>query len=317
MKKPKHIIFSQQFDKKSLKRLFSVADEMKYKIKKGKYNPILRGRLMATLFYEPSTRTRFSFESAMRRLGGQIITTENARDFSSAAKGETLQDSIKVISKYCDVIVLRHFKEGSAFVASKYSSVPIINAGDGQGQHPTQSLIDLYTIYKKFGRISNLKIAAVGDLYHGRTIRSLCYLLGKYKNIQIYFVSPENCRIKEDIKKYLDKHSIKWEEYNDLNKVLPLVDCVYVTRIQKERMSQKDYKKAKGKYIINKNNISMMKPDSIILHPLPRIDEISSEVDSDKRAYYFQQAENGLYIRMALLKILLYKNKFFERIIKY
>jgi aspartate carbamoyltransferase catalytic subunit len=316
MRKLKHILFSQQFDKKLLKQLFSIADEMKHKTKKGKYFPILKGKLMATLFYEPSTRTRFSFESAMRRLGGQIITTENAREFSSAAKGETLQDSIRIISKYCDVIVLRHFQEGSTFLASKYSSVPIINAGDGQGQHPTQALLDIYTIYKKFGRIDHLKIAAVGDLYHGRTIRSLCYLLGKYKNTQIYFVSPENCRMKDDIKEYLDRHSVKWMEYGDLNEVLPSVDCVYMTRIQKERMSQKNYNKAKGKYIINKNNIGLMKPDSIIMHPLPRIDEISPEVDFDKRAFYFKQAENGLYIRMALLKVLLHKDNFLERIFK-
>ena len=261
---------------------------------------------MASLFYEPSTRTRFSFEAAMLRLGGSIITTENAREFSSAAKGESLYDSTRIINGYADIIVMRHHEAGSAEKAAQVSTAPVINAGDGAGQHPTQALLDLYTIQSHFHEINNLKVAMVGDLKYGRTVRSLSYLLTKYSGIRIFFVSPSVCRMESDIKNYLDKAGVSWEEETDLDTVLPLVDCVYMTRIQRERfIVPEDYDEAAGKYILTLDKVRRMKPDAIIMHPLPRLNEIPQEVDDDPRAYYFEQAQNGLYIRMALLYLLL------------
>jgi len=264
------------------------------------------------LFYEPSTRTRLSFESAMIKLGGRVISTENAKEFSSAVKGESIEDSIRVISKYSDCIVLRHNEKGAALKASKVSSVPIINAGCGKGQHPTQALLDIYTIYKEIQRLDNFKIAMVGDLSTGRTIRSLCYLLGKFASVEMIFVSPENLKVGEDIKKYLRKHNVLFREEKDLNKILPEVEIIYLTRIQKERMSTEDYQKAKGKYVINVDNFELINKNSIIMHPLPHIEEIDLPIDieqKDKRIAYFRQAENGLYIRMALLDMLLKNNE--------
>jgi len=264
----------------------------------------LKGKIMASLFYEPSTRTRFSFESAMLRLGGSVITTENAKEFSSASKGETLEDSIKVINNYADVIVLRHYEEGSAEKAGSVSKVPVINAGDGAGQHPTQALLDLYTIKRELGKIENITIAMVGDLKNGRTIRSLSYLLGKYKNIKIYFVSPIGLQVGEDIKIYLKEQGTQYEEIIDLSSVIGKIDVLYQTRIQKERFpSKKEYEKFNGCYTINKELAEKMKLKSIIMHPLPRVNEILSEVDASPKAVYFKQTYYGLLIRMALLKI--------------
>ncbi len=298
-----HIIESQQFNEEILLKLFKRADELR-----NSNEQTLRGKILTTLFYEPSTRTRLSFESAMIRLGGSIIGTENAKEFSSVSKGESLEDSIRIISKYCDLIVIRHNEEGSAEKASKVSSVPLINAGDGKGQHPTQTLLDLYTIYRELGRLENLKLALVGDLKSGRTVRSLCYILGKFKKIEIVLISPENLKIGEDIKEYLRKHEIKFSEQKNLEEVLPEMDIIYMTRIQKERMSQEDYEKSNGNYKINQKSLELIKKDSIILHPLPHLEEInlSTEIEeNDKRIAYFRQAENGLYIRMAILESLL------------
>lgn len=299
----KHIIESQQFSKDFLFDLFKKADEMKK-------NPSisLNGKIMASLFYEPSTRTRLSFESAMIKLGGSVIGTENASEFSSAVKGESLEDTIRVISKYVDIIVLRHFEEGKAKIASNLSSVPIINAGDGKGQHPTQSILDIYTIYKEIGRIDNINIAIVGDLSNGRTVRSLCYLFGKFKDIKIIFVSPENLKMRDDIKNYLAKKNIEFKEEIDLNKIIGDMDIIYMTRIQKERMNSETYEKSNGKYIINNKNLNLIKDNARILHPLPHVEEINLPIEieeNDKRIAYFRQAENGLYIRMALLDYIL------------
>ena len=264
---------------------------------------------MASLFYESSTRTRFSFESAMLRLGGSVITTENAREFSSAAKGESLADSIRIINGYADVIVMRHNEAGSAVRAAEVSTIPIINAGDGAGQHPTQALLDIYTIVDAFPDLNNLKIAMVGDLRYGRTVRSLCYLLSKYANVEIIFVSPPVCKMENDIKDYLEKNKVQWREESDLGRIAPEVDCIYMTRIQKERFhSVDDYQAAASKYILSLDCVKTMKSKAIIMHPLPRVDEIPKEVDDDPRARYFAQAQNGLYIRMALLYLLLQKN---------
>ncbi len=305
--KSRHVVKAQQFDVEILDEIFRTADEMENIVKKYGGSDELKGKIMATLFYEPSTRTRLSFESAMIRLGGRMISTENARDFSSSAKGETLADTMRVISGYCDIIVLRHYESGSAEIASQVSSVPVINAGDGAGQHPTQALLDVYTIYKEFHRVKDLSIAMVGDLANGRTVRSLCYLMAKFPGNKIYFVAPDIVKMKDDIKIYLKRHNIEFSEEQDLHDVVSKADIVYMTRIQKERFVDRagEYEQAKGKYIIDKSVLECMKKESIILHPLPRVDEITLDVDADSRARYFQQSQNGVYVRMALLHLIL------------
>jgi len=301
-----HIIKAQQFDRKSLDEIFDVASQMEEISVKGS-SDTLNGKIMATIFYEPSTRTRLSFEAAMIKLGGELISTENAREFSSTAKGESLEDTIRIVGSYSDIIVLRHFENGAAERAAKISPVPIINAGDGPGQHPTQALLDLSTIKKEIGNIDGISIALVGDLAYSRTVRSLCYLLAKYDDVKIYFVAPEEVKMRGDIKTYLTKSNIFFSEETDLEKIAAQVDVIYQTRIQKERFGENidDFEKAKDKYIIDNNILKVMKKRSIIMHPLPRVNEIKTEVDSDPRAAYFRQAQNGLYIRMALLKMIL------------
>jgi len=297
-KNMRHVIQSQQFTRSLLESLFKTADLLEERVE-----PCLNGKIMATLFYEPSTRTRFSFESAMLRLGGNILTTENAREFSSAAKGETIEDTIRVTANYTDLIVLRHHEEGAAHRASLISPVPVINAGDGKGQHPTQALLDLYTIQRELGTADNITVGMVGDLKHGRTIRSLSYLLGKYSKINIIYISPEALRIESDITDYLKRHNVSYREQKDLESALPLVDVLYVTRIQKERFSdQALYEKLKNSYHLTPTLAQKMKKQAIIMHPLPRLDEIDSTVDNLPQATYFKQAHYGLLVRMALLK---------------
>ena len=298
-----HVIEAQQFDRLTLHELFDATAAMESLAKQGggtEYHT----RIMATLFYEPSTRTRFSFEAAMHRLGGRVISTENAAEFSSVSKGETLEDTIRIINGYADVIVIRHYEVGAARRAAAVSRVPVINAGDGVGQHPTQALLDLYTIRKETGAIDGLKIAMVGDLAQGRTARSLAYLLAKFKDIRLYFVAPPLLRMKEDILLHLREHGVEFLEEPGLNKVLPEVDVVYQTRIQKERFGDRvaDYEACRGLYVINGESLKRMKPSAILMHPLPRVGEITMEADSDPRAAYFRQAQNGLYVRMALLQ---------------
>jgi aspartate carbamoyltransferase catalytic subunit len=302
--KLKHVIESQQFSRALLEDLFARAEE----IKREPHHFIgrLAGQVMAALFYEPSTRTRLSFEAAMLRLGGQTMGTDNAREFSSAAKGETLEDTIRIVSGYADVIVLRHNEEGAAARAAAVSSVPVINAGDGPGQHPTQALLDLYTIRDELGRIDGVHVALVGDLANGRTVRSLTYLLSKFKDIKVWFVAPPQVAMRPDLKAHLDEHHVPWIETEDLDAVLPEVDVLYMTRIQKERFSDPDaYNAVKGAYRIDNASLAKMRKYAVLMHPLPRVDEIAPEVDSDDRAAYFRQARNGLHVRMALLDRLL------------
>ncbi|XP_019707605.1 aspartate carbamoyltransferase, chloroplastic [Elaeis guineensis] len=301
------IIESQQFDRDILNDIFEVVLEMERIEKNSSRRKILRGYLMATLFYEPSTRTRLSFESAMKRLGGEVLTTENAREFSSAAKGETLEDTIRTVEGYADIIVLRHFESGAARRAASTASIPIINAGDGPGQHPTQALLDVYTIKREIGRLDGITLGLVGDLANGRTVRSLAYLIAKYQNIKIYFVSPDVVKMKDDIKDYLTSMGVGWEESTDLLEVASKCDVVYQTRIQRERFGERIdlYEAARGKYIVDGKVLDVVPKHAVIMHPLPRLDEITVDVDSDPRAAYFRQAKNGLYIRMALLKLLL------------
>ena len=306
MSRVSHVIEAQQFDRALMEDIFAVAREMEQVVQHYGSN-ILNRRVMATLFYEPSTRTRLSFESAMIRLGGQVVTTESAQEFSSAAKGETLEDTVRIVSGYADVIVLRHFESGASKRAAKLSTVPVINAGDGAGQHPTQALLDMYTISREIGKIDGLSIAMVGDLANGRTVRSLCYLLTKYEDLSVYFVAPQVVRMKDDIKQYLDRYNVRFEEEDDLNQVASKVDVIYQTRIQRERFGDRvhEYENARGRYIINGDVMKQMKESAIVMHPLPRVDEISPEIDADPRAAYFRQAHNGLYLRMALLRMIL------------
>ena len=302
-----HVVEAQQFDRESMAEIFATAREMEQVVQHYGAN-ILNRRVMATLFYEPSTRTRLSFEAAMKRLGGEVITTESAQQFSSAAKGETLEDTIRIVAGYSDVIVLRHFESGASKRAASVSPVPIVNAGDGPGQHPTQALLDVYTIEREIGRLDGISIAMVGDLANGRTVRSLSYLLSKFEDLHIYFVSPPVVKIGEDIKAYLSRHKIRFEEADDLTDVASKVDVIYQTRIQRERFGDRihDYEKARGLYIIDATVLKAMRDHAVIMHPLPRLDEIvAAEVDADPRAAYFRQAHNGLYVRMALLRLLL------------
>jgi aspartate carbamoyltransferase catalytic subunit len=300
----KHVIESQQFSRALLEELFVQTDEIKREAHR--FSGRLNGRVMAALFYEPSTRTRLSFEAAMLRLGGQTMGTDNAREFSSAAKGETLEDTIRIVSGYADVIVMRHNEEGAAKRAAAVSTVPIINAGDGPGQHPTQALLDLYTIREELRRIDGIRIAMVGDLANGRTVRSLTYLLSKFKDMKIWFVAPPQVAMREDLKTHLTEHNVPWVETEDLDAVLPEVDVVYQTRIQKERFADPaEYQALKGIYKIDNRALGLMRKYAIVMHPLPRVDEIAPEVDADPRAAYFRQAHNGLQIRMALLDRLL------------
>ena len=301
-----HVIEAQQFDVPTILYLIETTREMEKVVARGGTSQF-RGRIMATLFYEPSTRTRFSFESAMHRLGGSVVSTENAAEFSSVAKGETLEDTVRILNGYADVLVIRHYEVGSAKRAASVSRIPVINAGDGAGQHPTQALLDLYTIHKEIGTIDGLRIAMVGDLAQGRTVRSLAYLLSKFQDVRIYFTAPPLLKMKDDILDYLQERRVWFAEETDLDKVLPVVDVVYQTRIQKERFGDRlaDYEQCRGVYLINSESLRLMKPNAIVMHPLPRLDEIAMEVDSDARAAYFRQAQNGLYVRMALLTMVL------------
>ncbi len=299
-----HVVAAQQFSRPLLEAIFERTDEMR--ADPGRAAGRLQGQVMAALFYEPSTRTRLSFEAAMLRLGGRVMGTDNAREFSSAAKGETLEDTIRVVAGYADVIVIRHDEEGAAERAARVSDVPVINGGDGRGQHPTQALLDLYTIQDELGHIDGTRVAMVGDLANGRTVRSLSYLLAKFRDVDITFVAPPQVQMGADLKSHLTEHGVRWRETTDLDAVLPEVDVVYQTRIQKERFrSPQDYLAVKGIYRIDGAAMRRLPERSIVMHPLPRVDEIATEVDQDPRAAYFRQARNGMRVRMALLDLVL------------
>jgi aspartate carbamoyltransferase catalytic subunit len=296
----RHVVEVGQFDRPGIEALFAAADRMR---DMPRFSAPLAGLTLATIFYEPSTRTRLSFETAMHRLGGNVISTENAREFSSAIKGETVEDTIRIVNGYADAIVIRHYEQGAAHRAASVSSVPILNAGDGPGEHPTQALLDLYTIGHELGRIDDLKIALVGDLRFGRTARSLARLLKLTTGVEIVFVSPPAVPMGEDVRQELTEAGIPFYDEPDLNAVLPHVDVVYQTRVQKERfLTPEEYESVRGQYVIDAESMRLLAPGAIVLHPLPRVDEITTEVDSDPRAAYFRQAHNGVYIRMALLE---------------
>jgi aspartate carbamoyltransferase catalytic subunit len=264
---------------------------------------MLKGKILATLFFEPSTRTRLSFEAAMLKLGGSVIGFAEA-ELASVRKGENLADTVRTVENYADVIALRHPLDGAAKLAAELSKAPVINAGSGSEEHPTQALIDLYTMQKDKGAIDGLKIALVGDLRYGRTVHSLAYALSLYK-IDLYLVSPESLRMRREVLRTI-KNKIRVTEGSNLEKVIPEVDVLYVTRIQKERFPDPvEYAKVKGVYKVNLETLSNAKKDLIILHPLPRVDEIAAEVDKTPQARYFQQVWNGVVVRMALLSLVL------------
>ena len=260
----------------------------------------LRGRLLASLFYEPSTRTRFSFEAAMHRLGGQVLSAESAAETSSAAKGETLEDAIRIVAGYADAIVIRHPEVGAAQRAASAAGVPVINAGDGRGHHPTQALLDLYTIRKELGRLDRLRVALVGDLRHGRTVRSLALLLSRYAGTELVLVSPPGLRLGSDVIAELDGMPV--EETDELAEIVPTIDVLYQTRIQAERFELAEaYERYRGVYVITPQLMRSLPEHAILMHPLPRVGEIDPAVDADPRAAYFRQARNGLWTRMAVL----------------
>jgi aspartate carbamoyltransferase catalytic subunit len=301
--KLQHVVESQQFTVPLLMELFDRSRGMERIVARGG-SLDYQHRIMATLFYEPSTRTRFSFEAAMHRLGGRVLSTEHARAFSSEMEGEQVEDSIRILGCYSDVIVIRHHQEGGALRAALVSPVPVINAGDGEGgQHPTQALLDLYTIYRE-RTLNGLSVALIGELDKGRTARSLAYLLAKFERIKLYFISPPETQMKPDILAYLDEHDVQYVQESDLNRVVGEVDVVYQTRIRPERLSDRTTLR---RYAIDSSVLGRMKADALILHPLPRTVELDKSVDDDPRALYFRQARNGLYVRMALLTMLLEK----------
>jgi aspartate carbamoyltransferase catalytic subunit len=297
-----HIIESQQFSVPKIWEIFDRAEDMKKIIARGGTKDY-DNRILACLFYKPSTRTRFSFESAMARLGGKVLSTENAHEFSSEIRNEMLEDTIRIVSNYADAIVLRAVDMGGAQRAANVSKVPVINAGDGaNGQHPTQALLDLYTIYQECKTIDGLSVLFAGELDTGRTVHSLAYLLGKFSRIKLYFVAPKELQIKQDILDYLDRRNVVYELAESSRGIIENVDVAYQTQIHEDRLKGISFDPSVN--TINKSILSKMKHNSIILHPLPRSVEIDPEVDNDKRAAYFRQTENGLYIRMALLTMI-------------
>lgn len=301
-----HVLSTKQFsDPLILRRLFDLALEMEKNVKGEKLFRSLGNKVMATLFYEPSTRTRFSFETAMHRLGGRVISTEAAGQFSSVTKGETLEDTIRVTSSYADVIVLRHSEAGAAARAAKVSQCPIINAGDGVGEHPTQALLDMYTIWREKRRLNQLNVIMMGDLLNGRTIHSLVHLLAQQEGISLQFVSPPSLKIPTAYANELREKGIPFEERETLEQDLSSVDVIYMTRVQKERFPTLDeYNRVRECCVLNREVLDRLSANAIIMHPLPRISEITPDIDSDPRAAYFRQATNGLYVRMALLELL-------------
>ena len=276
---------------------------------RAKYSEACKGKKLATLFYEPSTRTRLSFTSAMMELGGSVIGFSDANS-SSVSKGETVADTVRVIRCFADIIAMRHFKEGAPLVASQYAGVPVINAGDGGHQHPTQTLTDLLTIRSLKHRLDNMTIGLCGDLKFGRTVHSLIRALVRYENVRFIFISPEELRVPDYITDMLKEKNIPYEEVIRLENVMPSLDILYMTRVQKERFfNEEDYVRLKNFYILTKAKMDLAKDDMLVLHPLPRVNEISVEVDDDPRAAYFRQAQYGVYVRMALILTLLGKGE--------
>jgi len=304
--KGKDILHGNQFSKKEIDVIIKVASEFEKELKKKDSLTLLKGKILSTLFFEPSTRTRLSFETAMQRLGGGVVSMGSVES-SSVAKGETLIDTVRTVSQYADVIVIRHPRIGSAKEAADAAPIPVINAGDGAGQHPTQALLDIYTIHKELSSLRNLVVSMVGDLKYGRTVHALAELLSLFK-AKLYFVSPSSLRMPEEITFNLKGKGIEVMETEDLIGAASKSGLLYMTRIQKERFEDlSEYERVKGSFIINNDFLKKLKKKITILHPLPRVDEISPEVDSYPGAAYFRQVRNGIFVRMALLSMILGK----------
>ena len=306
-----HFISIRDIGKKEILNILDEAEKMEELLNSATPSNIMNGKILATLFYEPSTRTRLSFETAMKRLGGTVVGFTDIVN-TSVMKGETLPDTIKVINGYADLIVMRHPSDGAPRLACEYSNIPIINAGDGSNQHPSQTMLDLYTIKREIGRIDNIKIAFIGDLKYGRTVHSLCHALSFFENIEIVFIAPKELKIPKEITDDLDNknkiynNNIKYSETDDID--LTGIDVVYMTRIQKERFPDlSEYQKVKGTYKLTREHVK--DKDLIIMHPLPRVDEIDISVDELPQAKYFKQSFYGVPVRMAILKILNEKKK--------
>ena len=300
----KYLIDPMDLSVEEIDELIDIANDI---IKdRTRYQDVCRHKILATLFFEPSTRTRLSFESAMLSLGGSVLGFSSASN-TSASKGESVSDTISVVSSYCDIIAMRHPKEGAPLVATRKSTVPLINAGDGGHNHPTQTLTDLLTIYREKGRLDNLTIGFCGDLKFGRTVHSLTKAMSRYKNIKFVFIAPPELKIPEYLKHdLLDAKNLDYKEAETIEEVIEDLDILYMTRVQKERFfNEEDYLRLKDYYILNKEKLEKAKKDLCIMHPLPRVNEISVEVDDDPRACYFKQARYGKYIRMALILKLL------------
>ncbi len=296
MMKNKSLVSINDYSREDYLQILELAAEFE----KEPVQDILRDYVIATLFFEPSTRTRLSFESAINRLGGKTLGFSDSAT-SSATKGESLRDTIKTVSNYCDLIVMRHPVEGSARFASEVSSVPIINAGDGANQHPTQTLLDLYSIQKTQGTLENLNLFLIGDLKYGRTVHSLLMAMSTF-NTTFYFVSPDELKIPNEYKIYLDSIGLKYYEYKEFSDIIDHADIIYMTRVQKERFSDPiEYEKTKNAYVLRRKMLEKAKPNMKVLHPLPRVSEIHLDVDEDNSAYYFTQALNGVYTRQAII----------------
>ncbi len=302
--KGRDVISIRDFSKDDIEYVLSTAERLEKELKEKGFLEYAKGKILATLFFEPSTRTRLSFESAMHRLGGSVIGFAEAST-SSVKKGESLRDTIKTVEQYSDVIVIRHPKEGAARLAAEVAEIPVINAGDGSNQHPTQTLLDLYTIKREFGKIDGLKIGLLGDLKYGRTVHSLSEALSHY-DVELYLISPALLRMPRHIVEELKEKGVKVHETSDLESVIGELDVLYVTRIQKERFpDEQEYLKVKGSYVIDLEILKKVKETLKIMHPLPRVDEIHPSVDSTKYAIYFRQVFSGIPVRMALLALTL------------
>lgn len=297
----KHIISIPELSREELELIVATAGQLK-----AQPNPeLIKHKVVASCFFEPSTRTRLSFETAIQRIGGSVIGFDNGGNTSLANKGETLADSIRIISSYVDAFVMRHPQEGAARLASEFSSVPVINAGDGANQHPTQTLLDLFTIAETQGRLDKLNVAFVGDLKYGRTVHSLTQALAKFNQIRFYFIAPDALAMPDYICEELDEAGVEYSLHNDMESVIPELDILYMTRVQKERFDESEYAHLKSAYILTAATLEGARDNLKVLHPLPRVDEITTDVDATPHAYYFEQAKNGVYAREALLALVL------------
>lgn len=299
------VISALQFSRSDIEHLIRVAEELRRRVEFGEKLEIAKGRILFTAFFEPSTRTRLSFQFAMTKLGGMVVDL-GPEEVSSMAKGESPEDTLRTVDSYNpDVIVVRHREPGFAVRAGEICKTPVINAGDGYNEHPTQALLDVYTIWRALGRIDGVRIGLMGDLKYGRTVSSLSYALSNFRDVEIHFVSPRELQPREEVLRVLDKRRVRYELHEKPDEVIEKLDVLYVTRLQKERMKPEDYERLKGSYIINYEYLKKFTHIPLIMHPLPRVWELTPDVDGLPQAIYFEQARNGLYIRMALIKEIL------------